>query len=322
MVPSLRNISTSRSELRRRPRGRRAAADLRLRRYFTRDARGARQTLKTLDTVNRETYVDVHAVSFEMFGRAGSRGCGRRHRVPSRVASPPTDPTRRGEPAALEYGDQRGSHDDFPAQLPRPRRAALPPARRSRPAAAPAPSRRGAGSGGSGGERRRHLLVPHRPAAARASAQDAVERFNKANPNGTDQVHRRSRTTPTRRRSRRRSAPARRPTHHLGLGRRRPEELRRRRPGRGPHRLVRRRTPRSRTSCSRPRSAPPRSTARSTRCRPRRCSRSSCTTTRRSSTRSARSRRSRGATSWPWCRSSTPRASRRSPSAASRAGPT
>ena len=95
------------------------------------------------------------------------------------------------------------------------------------------------------------------------------------------------------------------PDDHLGLGRRRPEELRRRRPGRGPDRLVRPERRPSRTGCSRPRSARPRSTARSTRCRSRRCSRSSCTTTRRSSRRSARSPRSRGATSWTWCRSST-----------------
>ena len=112
------------------------------------------------------------------------------------------------------------------------------------------------------------------------------------------------------------------PTHDLGLGRRRPEELRRRRPGRGPDRLVRRERRGQGPDASRPSFgaatvdgkiyAMPVETVQPI----------VLYYNKRSSTRSAPSRRSRGATSWTWCRSSTPRASRRSRSAASRAGPT
>ena len=216
---------------------------------------------------------------------------------------------------------------DVPAQLPRPGRAQRAgPGRCSPHAAVPRPSQPGA----AGGSRKRHrrgrrygqrdLLVPVRAAAA-GHPRGHGQGVQRDEHQGQDLLHR----VPERRLQdqdqdgdRRRPGP----DDHLGLGRRRAEELRAGQPGRGPHLLVRRRTPPSRTGCSRRRSAPPRSTARSTRCRPRRCSRSSCTTTRRSSTRSASSRRSRGATSWTWCRSSTPRASRRSRSAASPAGPT
>ena len=90
---------------------------------------------------------------------------------------------------------------------------------------------------------RRHLLVPQPASRGEGIRRPRVEPVQRGEPEHPDQGARRSRTTPTRRRSRRRIGAGQAPDDHLGLGRRRPEELRRRQPGRGPHRLVRRRTP-------------------------------------------------------------------------------
>ena len=113
------------------------------------------------------------------------------------------------------------------------------------------------------------------------------------------------------------------PDDHLGLGRRRAEELRRREPGRGPHRLVRARTRRSRTGCS-PSSFGAATVDGKIYALPTETVQPIVLYYNKTDLREGRrpDPRSRGATSWPWCRSSTPRASRRSPSAASRAGPT
>ena len=268
--------------------------------------------LTTLICASLRSKVPISPARNRQYQRAGPHGRSQPRQT--------TDSPRRGR------GTRRTEISVDPkttvsAELPRPGRGRRRRAWRSPAAAAPAPATTAAAGAAAAPPRAAatywFLTGPPR----RGDPPGTVKRFNEANPN-TQITATTFQNDAYKTKIKTAIGAGQAPDHHLGLGRRRPEELRRGQPGRGPHPLVRR----ERRGQG---PAVPVVVRRGD--------------GRRQDLRDAgrdgpadravlqqeglrqgrrRSRRSRGATSWTWCRSSTPRASRRSPSAASRAGPT